>query len=224
MTGQQGRRKARWQGAISLVLPLVCLLVESAYAVEPSQRMHRFDVAAQPLAQALAQFSAQSGHAVLVPQSQAQGWDSRGVRGDYAPEQALAVLLDGTPFQARYAGRTAFTLERRSVQAAPDLRSMPYMARLQRTVIGVLCALPQAQYGRQRLAMQVWVNLEGRLERVHFLSEEAYAGQHQYVLGSLHGLTIPGRVPDNLAQPLTVLLAPRSSAASDCRQVGVPLP
>lgn len=224
MTGQQGRRKSRWQGASRLALPLACLLVDSAYAAQGSQRTHRFDVAAQPLAQALVQFSAQSGHAVLVPQSQSQGWDSPGVQGDYAPEQALAVLLNGTPFQARYAGKTAFTLERRAAPGAPDVRRMPYVARLQRSVIGVLCALPQAQYGRQRLAMQVWVNLEGRLERVHFLSEEAYAGQHQYVLGSLYGLTIPGRVPDNLAQPLTVLLAPRSSAASDCRQVGVPLP
>ncbi len=59
-------------------------------------RVHRFDMPAKPLLEALAEFTAATGVQVFRPSGQAIGGMSGAVSGSFTAEQALARLLSGT--------------------------------------------------------------------------------------------------------------------------------
>lgn len=71
-------------------MPLAAVQAASI-GTEQAQRL-AFDIVAQPLADALDQFSAQSGYQVLYDASQVAGQFSPAVRGQLTPEQAITAL------------------------------------------------------------------------------------------------------------------------------------
>ncbi|MCJ2186690.1 TonB-dependent siderophore receptor [Novosphingobium beihaiensis] len=78
----------------------------------------RFDIPAQPLADALVAFGIQSGLQVTANGAPLRGIRTQGVSGTMAPVQALSRLLSGTGFTFRITG-DAVTLER-APQASGD--------------------------------------------------------------------------------------------------------
>ncbi|SDO10336.1 TonB-dependent Receptor Plug Domain [Rhodoferax sp. OV413] len=105
------------------VLAGACL---QAYAQTAS-----FEIAAQPLADALAQFGRQSGAQLVFAPGLVQGLRGNAVHGSRDVAAALAELLRGTGLQLRRAGAT-LTLERVPADAAVTLPPVTVTAAAER--------------------------------------------------------------------------------------------
>lgn len=81
---------------------------------------HRFDIPAQPLAEALRVYMRQSGVQVAWPAALAEGAQSSAVSGDLDAQQALQQLLRGSGLTMRAVGTHAVTLERAAAAARED--------------------------------------------------------------------------------------------------------
>jgi len=77
-----------------------------------------FDIPAGDLQSALLAFSRQAGIKLLCPTELITGLRTQGVKGNYAPEQALGILLAGTRLGYRLSDASTVTLERVSEQHA----------------------------------------------------------------------------------------------------------
>ena len=101
-------------GASVLVLGLASATVTVAQEVKTQNIA--FDIPAQPLSKALAEFSRQSDVTVIAPSSMTRGKTSRGISGDLPAAEALSVILQetGLGFQDRQSG--AYVLVQRVVQ------------------------------------------------------------------------------------------------------------
>ena len=150
----------------------------------------QFDIAAQNLGDALDLYSRRTGIAVLMDQRYAQR-QSAAVRGRYATGAALQALLEGTGLLSRlsdaqavivYAPAAASALAAAdqppaAVVAAADIPGaaqgggdhLAYVSRLQHVLLGLLCRAAQTRPGGYRLALQLYLNRAGVVDRVHLL-------------------------------------------------------
>lgn len=79
-----------------------------AYADAAAKAYH---IAPSELETALNQFGRESGVLISYGSQLTQGLRSRGLQGQFTPEQGLAALLDGTGLQAQADGQNGFTLQ-----------------------------------------------------------------------------------------------------------------
>jgi iron complex outermembrane receptor protein len=77
----------------------------------------RFDIPAQDLVPALTAFSLQSRLHILYEGAIAQGLHSTPLKGSYPLQQALRILLSGTPLRAGFVDERTVTLERKATSA-----------------------------------------------------------------------------------------------------------
>src|SRR5262245_23651342 len=95
-TGQRVlRRMQRWSAGI---LGCVLLLNGAVAAAIDFSKQQRFHIPPQALSDALVQFSAQAGLQFTAPGAGTSQAHSGGVSGEYRPDAALRVLLQGTGF------------------------------------------------------------------------------------------------------------------------------
>lgn len=197
--------------------------------------MH-FDLPAQPLDRALADFGRLTGHSVLVDSAMTRGLAARAVVGDLDPKEALRRLLDGTGLSARYSGANAFTLvpESAPVEAragtspdvegpglpgragAPASATGEFAGALQAGITRAMCAIQPTTFGRYRAALQLWIGPEGRVRRARLLESSGLKARDTELLAQMRGLAIGHPPPVELPQPLTVLLSPRPESAGPC--------
>ncbi|WP_109512473.1 TonB-dependent Fe(3+) dicitrate receptor FecA [Pseudomonas ovata] len=76
-----------------------------------AQPAKAYQIAPSELEAALNQFGRESGVLISYGSQLTQGLRSRGLQGQYTPEQGLAALLEGTGLQARADGQEGFTLQ-----------------------------------------------------------------------------------------------------------------
>jgi len=93
---------------LTVLAPGVPALAQTAVAASAP----RFDIPAQPLADALRQYTRQSGVQVAYAAGLAQGQRSAAVSGELEAQAALERLLQGSGLRARRTGADAMTLER----------------------------------------------------------------------------------------------------------------
>ena len=93
MTRSFGFRRF-WRGCFVMRLLAITLSLWPLTAQAADER--DFDIPAQPLGEALIEFSVESGLSVLVSDDLVQGLRSHPLKGHYAPLAALAVLLEGS--------------------------------------------------------------------------------------------------------------------------------
>lgn len=91
-----------------LVSAAVVALAAPLAAAEPGK--HSFDVPAQGMSKALENFASQSGLQMLYPSDLVAGIMAQALRGDYAPEQALTILLKGSGLEAKPTGPGSYSL------------------------------------------------------------------------------------------------------------------
>ena len=84
---------------------------------EPAKSYH---IAPSNLENALNQFGREAGVMISFSSEVASGIQSKGLNGDYSPEQGLQTLLEGTGLQARAEGQGAFSLQPMPEQSAPQ--------------------------------------------------------------------------------------------------------
>lgn len=115
------RKSAAIAAALAAHVPLASVGAEpqpAGKAATTAEAPIQFDIPAQDLARALSAFTAQSHVQVLYEGDVAKkGLRSAPVKGAYAPEKALKMLLTGTPVQARFTGERTVTVEKS--KAAP---------------------------------------------------------------------------------------------------------
>ncbi|WP_321287026.1 STN domain-containing protein [Alcaligenes phenolicus] len=192
-----------------------------------------FDIQAQPLAQALKAYGQRSDLSVLLDGADPQR-PMPAVRGEMTRKQALSSLLHGSGLQAYYVDNRSIVIrlpDSRPGKAATGQRPLnlshisgvrdgahdysAYVTRVQRTVRNALCRSPQTRPGAYRLAMQLWLNPQGQVERVHLLGSTGQASRDQAISQVLDSLAM-GVAPDaSLPQPLVLLLAPVSGHVRD---------
>src|SRR3546814_9351193 len=80
-----------------------------------------FDIAAQPLSQALMRFAEATGLQLFFDASLTRPLQSPGVRGTFTPESALIRLLDGTGLTYRFTNPTTVTLLAANSSSGPAM-------------------------------------------------------------------------------------------------------
>lgn len=114
-SGQQsGLRKALRQsvGTLALALALASLSGPGGALAEPADAAarSRFDIAAQPLADALVQFTTRTGIQFFVDGRLARDTRSAGAQGALSPREALTALLAGTGLTYRFRDADTVTI------------------------------------------------------------------------------------------------------------------
>lgn len=188
--------------------------VDSAASTSSESQMLDFDLPAQPLAAALAQYAAVSGRSVMFIDEWVAGRTSAPVRGRHTSHAALRALLAGTGFTAddvdtQLSG--AFILKR--VAAAPGVASAAgskrgYDALVQARVWDALCADRRTAPGHYRSILQLQVAASGRISQASVVSSSGDPARDAAMLAALADLTMDRPPPADLALPLTLAILP----------------
>ncbi|WP_426074372.1 hypothetical protein [Janthinobacterium sp. DSP2-3-3] len=198
----------------------------------------QFDIAAQNLGDALDLYSRRTGIAVLMDQRYAQR-QSAAVRGAYAAGAALQVLLEGTGLLSRlsdaqavivYApagtpAAAAADLPPAAVVAAADIPGAlqggsdhaAYVSRLQHMLLGLLCRAAQTRPGGYRLALQLYLNRAGVVDRVHLLDSTGLRARDTAIARVVLGMRVGAPPLPSMPQPVSILLLPQGPGSEvDC--------
>ncbi|MGA4635346.1 TonB-dependent siderophore receptor [Pseudomonas solani] len=107
----------------------------SEAASEQRQPQFQFDIPSQPLLDALGEFTATTGIAVLRTTEEQLAGQAPAVRGRYTADQAMALLLQGSGLSFRH-GAGSITLERPSGDGTLDLSQIDINAAGQQSAWG----------------------------------------------------------------------------------------
>ncbi|MCE5984627.1 TonB-dependent siderophore receptor [Pseudomonas sp. LF19] len=97
--------------AASLFCVTLSLPVQAAEPAQAQAQSQDFNIPAQPLADALDQFSAQSGLQVIYDANQLNGRSSPGVKGRMSPTQALQALTAGSSARLSQPNASSFVID-----------------------------------------------------------------------------------------------------------------
>jgi len=197
----------------------------------------QFDIAAQNLGDALDIYSRRTGIAVLIDQRYAQR-QSAAVRGPYATGAALQVLLEGTGLQSRLsdaqavivyapggAAAIAADVPPAAMLAAADIPGATqgggdhaaYVGRLQHVLLGLLCRAAQTRPGGYRLALQLYLNRAGVVDRVHLLDSTGLRARDTAIARVVLGMRVGAAPLPSMPQPVSILLLPQGPGSEvDC--------
>lgn len=219
------RRNVRVLAAYVALLVAIEALAEPPPSIQNQQRddlvgkTMPFEIPPQQLSSALRSYSEATGVAVLLDDDLVATRRSPGVTGVLTPDQALGRLLEGTGLVARYASPSAFTVA--AVADTPKASSEEALAPamddaastvLQHSVMSALCAHPNTQPGSFRLALQLWIDPQGRIARVEALGNSGEPDRDHEVAAALDGIKVGlMRIPRN---PVTILLLPTPHGAT----------
>ncbi|MBB3227633.1 hypothetical protein FHW69_002256 [Luteibacter sp. Sphag1AF] len=190
-----------------------------------------FDIPPQSLVSALRAYSEATGIAVLVDDDQVEGRDSAGLHGRYRVADALNALLGGSGMVARYASHDAFTVAPASSVGRPPGEGRgvaddagaavdrTYASRVQHAVEMALCRSEHTRPGTYRLALSLWVDAAGRVERSDLLDTSGSADRDARISAALSQMNV-GVPPASVSSPLVLLLLPRAPGDPfDCHSV-----
>lgn len=104
----RGSKASRRRGAVLALLCATALTTASAAIAAPGrpEAAFRFDIAAQPLSQALNQLALRSDREILFSPALTQGKRSPGLSGTFTAEAALERLLEGSGLTVQFEGRS----------------------------------------------------------------------------------------------------------------------
>ena len=167
--------------ALALPLALTGALAapSAARAVAPSDARQGFDIPAQDLRAALEAFDTATGISVLYGSDLSAGRRSSALRGHYAPDAALRLLLEGTGLIAQAVGDKAFVLrptpsaQSGGAVSAQARHRRAFEAQLQQRVLDALCRQPASAPGIYRAALALRVDRQGQIGSVRLLDSTA---------------------------------------------------
>lgn len=201
-----------------------------AQAIGGDQRM-AFDIPAQALDAALAQYFRLTGVQLLYDSALTAGRRSSAVHGNYTPREAMRLLLRGTGLIARYSRANA------AIITTPEAKSATPLIPLGRVVVREHVATPRLSaiqrmefYGRlekelhahlrddkrtDRLSFSVRASIRidtgGVLERIRIDRSSGDARADRLIAEVLTGKTV-SPPPEGIAQPLLVALKGKRGA------------
>lgn len=174
------------------------------------------DIPSQPLEDALYAFGAATGMEIIVDGSAVTGRRSSEVKGTLSAKEALRILLTGTGLDAHPIGARAITLSLGKRQPSNTAMFRNYSAILQNAALRQLCADEEIHFGTYRLAMQLWLDQTGSVERVELLSSTGDRARDLRISKLLKGIS-GAKPPEMMPQPVVLVILPRSvSDSGDC--------
>ena len=185
-----------------------------------AQTTHRFDLPTQPLERSLSRFAELTGLQMLYDSDLARGRTASAVSGQYAPREALSLMLADTGLAARftsagavviYAGSSsAVTLSPITAVAAPVIgrsadgpEARAYAGAVQRTIIESLRASPELSIGDYEISIRLWVDGAGSAQRAEILDGSGDPARDRAFIGLTRALSF-GAPPPDLPQPMRV--------------------
>jgi TonB family protein len=187
-----------------------------------------FDIPSQPLHVALETYGITTGREVVYNGKLAVGRQSAAVRGVFAPEIALQILLEGTGLSPRYTAADAFVLVPSSgalglnplVNTTPPVAVAHYYGRIQSSLRLAFCSNSRTQPGNYRIAVSFWIGSSGSVSRVELLGSTGNSDLDMAIEHVMRGLAIGAPPPPGFAQPVTLVVAPQSAGMTqDCQAV-----
>ena len=122
----------------------------------------------------------------------------------YAPADASAAHLP--PAAADIPGAT---------QGGGDHAA--YVSRLQHVLLGLLCRAAQTRPGGYRLALQLYLNRAGVVDRVHLLDSTGLRARDTAIARLVLGMRVGAGPSPSMPQPISILLLPQGPVSEvDC--------
>lgn len=196
----------RW---VSALLTLVILTYASrpAPAQLAANETMRFNIPAQPLETALEAYGAATRLQILYETSMAEGRRSAEVKGALSREAALHQLLIGTGLDFTYTEERAFTLiYARQVSTRSITDFDPFLGGVQTRILSVLCRNSETRPGAFRIALQLRIKPDGRIERPILLGSSGTSRRDASIADVLTNLAIDEVPPADMPQPITMVL------------------
>ncbi len=237
-------RKRDVQGgaaALALVMLLVAGTTEKgAEAAVTVMGMSHLSIPAQSLRSALDAFTAQTNVQVLYDSNLAQGRTSVAVSGNLAADSALAQLLTGTGLLVHYTNpdrtsailvakadptSTAGAMAQDGVMPLATLHVTPgpqlheddyrsYATVVQAVVQHAFDRDSQVLSGRYTIGVALWVSKSGAITRSEIFQSTGDPTRDALVQKTLATLAISQSPPDNMPQPVKVVVVARRWQAS----------
>ncbi len=187
----------------------------------------RFDIPAQSLTMALRAFAGATGAFGIYDGKLVADRQSAGLKGEFRPDAALAVLLEGTGLVAEYTAHDAFivvapsesaTLQRSAEIALAALSSQSdperrYSALLQHSLEGRLCSEPLTRPGSYRAAISVTIDARGTVQRLKLLSSTGDRQRDAAIVAVGSRTSVGAPPPSGMRQPFAMVILPRQSGA-----------
>lgn len=190
----------------------------AAPALAAEAAVQRFDIAAQPLDQALAAFSVTTGLPMLYDSALAAGRRSSSVSGAMRSREALALMLAGSGLTARFTqggavvvytgSSSAVALNPITAVAAPvvgrprdDPAAREYAEAVQRRIVERLRGDAALSTGKYAVTARIWVGKEGETGRVEIIQGSGDPARDHAFLEAAGAMRFP-RPPPDLPQPM----------------------
>jgi len=181
-------------------------------AIAQEQRID-FDIAAQPLDQALNAFGAVTGLQIFYEAALTSGRRSRAVKGVLDRETALRVLLAGSDL-------TAHAIATNTISIAPSTgvnaelqrakqASVAYFGFMQAGIMSALCQNAETKPGAYRIAMQYWIDSSGRIARFKLIASSGDAERDSAIKQVMQTIVFQPSVR-HIPQPVTLAIEPNS--------------
>ena len=203
------------------------MLMQDASAADMPTSAVAFDIPAEPLEAALDAYGAASRVQVLYETRMTEGRRSTAVKGTYAPEVALRLLLSGSGLDFDYTEDRAFTLVPAAAAAPPVQKVRPvadfdhFLGNVQAGILAAMCRHPETRPGRFRMAMQMRIGPTGAVEHPVLLSSTGNSVRDAVIIDILTHLSFTEEPPADMPQPVTMVLSPDpSGGAEDCVGTG----
>ncbi len=189
-----------------------------------------FDIPAQPLQSAIERYSVITGISVAYLGTLVIGRTSVPVKGYYAPDQALDLLLGDARLAVKHTTPQAYVLTQTEQETGEGLEmrnGVPsataaasyrrYYGAVQASLREMLCQDAKIAPDNFRAALQLWVDTAGRVTQVHLLDTTGDHARDAAIVEALRRTSVGQPPPAELEQPFTLLILPRAAAKTvDC--------
>lgn len=174
-----------------------------------------FDIPSQSLEKALDIFGAASRTQVFYEAVLAAGRRSNEVKGTYAPDAALKLLLAGTGLAFDYTTeRTIALVPARTsgpvlaeADGHPDLVKFDhFLGGVQAGVMAALCRHADARPGDFKVAVRFWITRSGAITNPVLLASTGKNSRDLAIAGILARLSFNEPPPAQMPQPITMVL------------------
>ena len=226
----------RWLASVAFGLVLSAVITDAIGASKGELRP--FDIPAQSLSEALQAYSEASSVQVMFEADSTDGYRSASVRGNFAPETALHILLGKTGLKVRYLRSDLITLAPPSssdadlppVQAlaiAPDMsldtlrvhgtaaasdddQLATYVSAIQGDIQRALKKIARLRNKDYHVGVKLWVNSDRIVQKAELFSSTGDDESDSLIASRLHGLMLSETAPADTPQPIRFMIEIRS--------------
>jgi len=190
--------------------------VAESYGAEAGvPRRMVYDLPVQQLDSALDAFGAVSTVQVFYETSLTRGRNSAEVKGLFAPEAALQLLLRGSGLAARVIAPNTISIAPEPADGAGPYNAAAWQLKresarhfggMQADLLQALCENATTRPGNYRIAIQYWLDASGKITRLKLIGPSGSPDRDAAIAATLQRLVL--RPPGNMPQPVTMTIEP----------------